>query len=73
MRIVTMTRDLRPWRSGEDAFVPDELAEKLIEAGDAKDSRPFPPGSKPEAPASAPAPSHKADRLTPRPRRYMTR
>lgn len=69
MRVVTMTRDLRPWRAGEDAFLPDEVAARLIESGDAKHMRPFPPGSGSEAPAHESVP----DGERPRPRRYMTR
>jgi hypothetical protein len=43
MRIVQMTRDLRPWAKGQDAVVPDGVAQKLLKDGDAADSRPFPP------------------------------
>lgn len=43
MRIVTMTRDLRPYRDGEPAVVSEALAEILIKDGSAKDSRPYPP------------------------------
>jgi hypothetical protein len=43
MKIVTIERNMRPWRAGQDAVLPDELADKLVKAGDAKDPRPYPP------------------------------
>lgn len=43
MRIVTITRDMRPYRAGQDAVLPDDLADKLLKSGEAKDPRPFPP------------------------------
>lgn len=43
MRIVTLARDMRPHRAGDDRVLPDELAAALIASGDARDSRPFPP------------------------------
>jgi hypothetical protein len=43
MKIVTLTRDMRPWRAGDRPVVPDVLAEALITAGDAKDPQSFPP------------------------------
>jgi hypothetical protein len=42
MKIVTLTRDMRPWRAGDRPVVPDVLAEALITAGDAKDPQSFP-------------------------------
>lgn len=36
MKMVEFTRDMRPQRAGEKRVVPDEVAEKLIAAGDAK-------------------------------------
>lgn len=38
-----MTRDMRPWRKGEDAVLPDEMAEKLLKAKEAENPRPYPP------------------------------
>lgn len=61
MRIVNMTRDMRPWRKGEDAVLPEDMAAKLVKDGDASNSRPFPP------PDVAPA------RPVVEPKRYMTR
>lgn len=66
-RIVTFTRDLRPWQNGQDAVLPDELAAKLIKSGEAKDSRPFPP------PDVAPRIPVEAAPLPPVRGRYMTR
>lgn len=43
MKMVTLTRDMKPWREGDSAALPDELADKLIKAGEAKDPRPYPP------------------------------
>jgi hypothetical protein len=43
MKIVKLTRDMRPWRAGDDAVLPDELAEKLLKLGEAQDPRPYPP------------------------------
>ncbi len=36
MKIVEFTRDMRPHRAGEKRVVPDAVAKKLIDAGDAK-------------------------------------
>lgn len=38
MRLVTLTRDMRPYQAGHDAALPDALAEKLMSAGDATPS-----------------------------------
>lgn len=43
MRIVEMTRDMRPYAKGQDAVLPDDVAAKLLQEGDAKNPRPFPP------------------------------
>ncbi|HZP88650.1 MAG TPA: hypothetical protein VFB54_17710 [Burkholderiales bacterium] len=63
MKIVTLTRDMRPWRKGQDAVLSDELAKKLLKDGDAQNERPFPP------PDVAPATAQPAFE----PKRYMTR
>jgi hypothetical protein len=69
MRIVKLTRDMRPYRQGQDAVLPDELAAKLVEKGDAEDSRPYPPVDvAPRVPVGEPPPKT----LT-RPRPYFTR
>jgi hypothetical protein len=66
MRIVRMTRDMRPWGKGQDAVLPEALAAKLVKDGDAEDSRPFPPPDvAPRVPVAAPLPPNKG--------RYMTR
>lgn len=69
MRIVTFLRDMRPWQKGEDAVVPDGMAEKLLSAGDAENSRPFPPPDvEPAVSVGKPTP------VSPfRPKRYLTR
>ena len=50
MKTVTLTRDMRPWRDGDDIHVPDDVAGTLIAAGEARDARPFPPGSEVKEP-----------------------
>lgn len=37
MKMVTLTRDLRPWRQGDRVPLPDTLADELVQAGDAAD------------------------------------
>jgi len=66
MRIVTMIKSLRPFMAGDPAVLPDEMAERLINDGEAKDSRPFPPPDvAPRVAVAAPVPSAKG--------RYMIR
>lgn len=43
MKIVKLTKDLHPWREGQDAVLPDELATQVLKSGEATDPRPFPP------------------------------
>lgn len=50
MKMVTLTRDLRPWRQGDRVPVPDDLAATLVEGGDATDPQEW------GAPATAPSP-----------------
>lgn len=33
--LVTLTRDMRPFQKGHDAALPDDMAQKLIDAGEA--------------------------------------
>ena len=40
--MVTMTRDLRPVRAGQDAVVEDDLARDLVAQGAAHKPRPWP-------------------------------
>ena len=55
--LVTLTRDMRPYRKDDDAALPDDLAQKLIDAGDARLSNNHassglqPDKAKPEPPA----------------------
>ncbi len=67
-QIVTIVRDMRPWRAGQDAVLPDDLADKLVKAGDAQNPRPYPPQD------VAPAVPVGTETLTlKRPRPYFTR
>ena len=43
MKLVELTRDLRPWRAGDSALVPDMVADAMVKAGEAHNARPFPP------------------------------
>ncbi len=43
MKIVTFTRDMRPYQAGHEAYLPDDVADRLVAAGDATDPRVFPP------------------------------
>lgn len=73
MITVTMTRDLRPWRKGDSATVADALAAQMIEKGEAKDPRPFPPPDvAPGSGAPSQAPVDQKPVLS-RPRDYFTR
>lgn len=36
MKLVTMTRDMRPFQANHDALLPDDVADRLIAAGDAR-------------------------------------
>jgi hypothetical protein len=58
-KIVTLTRDMRPWSKGQDAVLPKAMAEKLVADGDADNLRSFPPSDVaprvPVAAASLPA------------------
>ena len=67
MRIVEMTRDMRPYAKGQDAVLPDDLAAKLLKDGEAKNPRPFPP------PDVAPPKDRVATPIPPVKSRYMTR
>jgi hypothetical protein len=69
MRIVKITRDLRPFRAGQDAVLDDVLAARLVKDGDASDSRPFPPAD--VRPASAAEPQ--SAQATAKSRTFMTR
>jgi hypothetical protein len=68
MLTVTLTKDMRPWRAGDEVPLPDALAEQLVAAGEATGARPFSPEAAPAAATSAPAPA-----AAPSKRRYMTR
>ena len=43
MKLVELTRDLRPWRAGDSALVPDAVADAMVKTGEAQSARPFPP------------------------------
>jgi len=55
MKIVTFTRDMRPWQKGQDAVLPDDIARKVLASGEAENPRPFPPQD--VAPAGAVPPT----------------
>jgi hypothetical protein len=57
MKLVQMTRDMRPWQKGHDALVPDDVARSLVAAGDAENSRDFPAKPAGGATQSKPAPA----------------
>jgi hypothetical protein len=40
---VTLTRDLRPWRKGDDIHITPALADSLVKKGDATNPRAFVP------------------------------
>ena len=69
MRIVTMSRDLRPFRQGQDAVVSEALADMLVKAGDASNPRPYPP---PDVAPAVPVGEPRETLRLPR-GRYMTR
>lgn len=50
MKHVTLTRDLRPWRAGDKALVPDDIAEGMMARGEASEAEPWPPSAAPPAP-----------------------
>lgn len=66
MRVVTLTKALRPFGKGDKAVLPDEVAERLVKDGDATDSHPYPP------PDVAPTKAAATAAMTPR-RPYLTR
>jgi hypothetical protein len=39
MRLVTMTRDMRPWQRGQDVALPNEAAAQLLNEGAANNPR----------------------------------
>lgn len=43
MKTVYLTTDMRPWRAGDEVHVPNEVAERLVRNGEAKNMRPFNP------------------------------
>lgn len=58
MVTVTLTKDMRPWREGDDVHLADDAARRLIDSGEAKDPRTFPEG-KPLKVAAKPAPTYR--------------
>ena len=54
MKLVELTRDLRPWRAGDSALVPDMVADAMVKAGEAHNARPFPHTAEPADPAESP-------------------
>ncbi len=39
MRLVRMTRDMRPWQRGQDVALPDDAASQLLDEGAADNPR----------------------------------
>ena len=42
MKTVELTCDMRPWRHGDNVPLPDDMADRLVAAGEAKNPRPWP-------------------------------
>ena len=42
MKLVELTRDLRPWCAGDSALVPDAVADAMVKVGEAQSARTFP-------------------------------
>lgn len=55
MKLVTMTRDMRPWQRGNDVLLPDAAAAQLVAEGASENPRDFP--SRVVEPRKAPAPA----------------
>jgi hypothetical protein len=46
MKLVTFTRDMRPHSAGDTRVVPDDVAARLVDAGDVEPNPPpFPAGA----------------------------
>ncbi len=57
MRMVELTKDMRPWRAGDKVPLADDLADRLVADKEATEAGPFPPaGIGPETTAAPPAP-----------------
>jgi len=67
MQMVTLTRDMRPWRKGDTPVLLEELVAKLLKSGEAVDPRPYPPQEN-----AAPAKGTELPLKLP-PGRYLTR
>ena len=39
MKIVTLNRALRPWGKDDQAVLPDDMAQRLVDSGEARDLR----------------------------------
>ncbi len=50
-----MTRDMRPYRENDTAVVPDDVAARMVAAGEAVDARPWPRGEAGETSKVPPA------------------
>jgi hypothetical protein len=73
MKVVQLTTDLKPWRRGDDAILPDELADKLVASGEGINPRPFNPKEPDIADRQIMQPLRHADgKFKPR-RRYLTK
>ena len=39
MKLVRLTKDLKPWHAGDDKLLDDELADRLLASGEAENPR----------------------------------
>lgn len=58
MRAVTMTKDMRPWRAGDRVPLPDDVADRLVSSGDARDPAPWPGNCSPFTETADACPDH---------------
>lgn len=71
MKIVRFTTDMAPWQKGQDAALPDSVADRLVKSGEAEDPRPFPPQD--IKPPADPLVLSAEEQKTRPSRRYLTR
>lgn len=63
MKLVTLTRDMRPYGANADILVPDGVAQTLVASGDARDPREYPPRTPAKTPAQPAAARYKTKRV----------
>ena len=62
MKLVTLTRDMRPYGANADILVPDSVAQILVASGDARDPREYPPRKPAKTPTQPPVAGYKTKR-----------